>query len=44
MNLRSILLSKKPILKSYKLYNSICITFSKDNTIEIENTPMVGGC
>lgn len=44
MNLRSILLSKKPILKSYKLYNSIYVTFSDNNLIMIENAPIFGGC
>ena len=44
MNLRSILLSKKPILKSYKLYNSIYVTFSDNYLIVIENSLMVGGC
>lgn len=44
MNLRSILLSKKSILKSYKLYNSIYVTFSDNILMMIENAPMVSGC
>ena len=44
MILRSILLSKKPVLKSYKLYNSMYVTFSDNYLIVIENSLMVGGC